>query len=45
MKHMFYEYTELVEGYQADDLNGINSIMKNKYMNWGWNFGYSQNST
>jgi lipoate-protein ligase A len=39
---MFYEYTELVEGYLgADDLNGINSIMKNKYMNWDWNFGYS----
>lgn len=42
LKHMFYEYTELVEGYLgADDLNGINSIMKNKYMNWDWNFGYS----
>jgi lipoate-protein ligase A len=42
LKYMLDEDTELIEGQLSDaDLNEINSLMKNKYMSWDWNYGYS----
>ena len=42
LKYMFDEDTELIEGQlSVADLNEIDSLMKNKYMSWDWNYGYS----
>lgn len=42
LNYMFDEDTDLIEGRLGDtDLNEIDSLMKNKYMNWDWNYGYS----
>ena len=42
LKYMFDEDTELAEGQLSDtDLNEINSLMKNRYMSWEWNYGVS----
>lgn len=42
LKYMLDEDTELIEGQlKAADMNEINLLMKNKYMNWDWNYGAS----
>lgn len=42
LKYMLDEDEELAEGQlSADDLLAIESLMKNKYMTWEWNYGYS----
>jgi len=42
LKYMLDEDEELTEGMLSEaDLNEINSLMKNKYMSWEWNYGYS----
>lgn len=42
LNYMFDEDADLIEGRLSDaDLNEIDSLMKNKYMNWDWNYGYS----
>jgi len=42
LKYMFDENTGLTEGQLKDsDLNEIESLMKNKYMSWDWNYGNS----
>lgn len=42
LKYMFDEDTELKESQLSEaDLNNINSLMKNKYLTWEWNYGES----
>lgn len=42
LKYLSEEETELVEGKLSQaDLDEINSLMKNKYMTWEWNYGTS----
>lgn len=42
LKYMFDEDTELREGRLSEaDLNNIDSLMKNKYLTWEWNYGES----
>lgn len=42
LRYMFDEDTELKEGHLSEeDLNNINSLMKNKYLTWEWNYGQS----
>jgi lipoate-protein ligase A len=42
LKYMFDEDTDLVESKLTKaDLNEINSLMKDKYMSWEWNYGFS----
>jgi lipoate-protein ligase A len=42
LKYMLDEDTELIEGRLKDsDLDEINSLMRNKYMSWEWNYGAS----
>lgn len=42
LKYMLDEDEELAEGQlSADDLQAIESLMKNKYTTWDWNYGYS----
>jgi len=42
LKYMFDEDTELTEGQLSEtDFTEINSLMKNKYISWDWNYGVS----
>jgi lipoate-protein ligase A len=42
LKYMFDEDTEMHKGQLKEaDLNEIDSLMRNKYIKWEWNYGYS----
>lgn len=42
LKYMFDEDIELSEGQLSEaDFAEINALMKNKYLSWEWNYGYS----
>lgn len=42
LNYMLDEDTELIEGkLKASDMDEINALMNNKYMNWDWNYGAS----
>lgn len=42
LNYMFEEDSELTEGWLSDtDYSEIDSLMRNKYLTWKWNYGYS----